>query len=934
MSIKVKAYDEHSGINRIAVQLQNEHGRLVSESNVKTIDDEGYHVYSFPITENTQSGRWELNYIYAYDNVGNNISYHNNSSDLSSATFEVYSHGEVPNTLSDIFVTSNETWNYRTVNSDVYVGPQAILTIKGDVRINGNIYVLGGMISYGTLNANKLYAREVIFGYTSTFYNGTINIRSGINNINAFYTSNQPIPDIPMRVLGPIVVDDQGYILYLKGEVLPIADFYINDIKADYSRIGTFTIKNQFYNAYSQIDLQMLDIFGKKHYEVIDLTSYSDLTRIGGIGLNGVYNSNRTITFNQGVAILNGEEVQSGFTISDEGVHDFVLNIPEFDPFQIQFEIDKTLPIITIEEYDTQETNQDITVIASTNEGSLNQTSYTFTENGEYTFIATDEAGNVTEETVTITNIDKTPPEVSGVVNNKSYNSNRTISFNEGVATLNEELFVSGSVVSEEGSYLFVATDSVGNKTTIIFTIDKTFPIITIEEYNTQQTNQDITVSVIANEGILNQTSHTFTENGSFTFIATDKAGNVTEETVTITNIDKIPPEVSGVVNNGVYNTNRVISFNEGTATLNGSNFTSGTVVSVEGSYVLEVSDVAGNKTKVEFKIDKTAPVVSGVENNGSYNANRTITFNEGTATLNGSNFTSGTVVSVEGSYVLEVSDVAGNKTKVEFKIDKTAPVVSGVENNGSYNTNRTITFNEGIATLNGSNFTSDTDVSVEGSYVLEVSDAAGNKTKVEFKIDKTAPVVSGVENNGSYNTNRTISFNEGTATLNGSNFTSGTVVSVEGSYVLEVSDVAGNKTKVEFKIDKTAPVVSGVENNGSYNTNRNITFNEGIATLNGLKITSGTVVSVEDQYVLVVADAAGNKTKVEFKIAKTPTYIIGDVNGDGRVSIADVVILRRYLAGLVSLTETEQKAADLNKDNRVSIADLVQLRRQLAGLQ
>ena len=43
----------------------------------------------------------------------------------------------------------------------------------------------------------------------------------------------------------------------------------------------------------------------------------------------------------------------------------------------------------------------------------------------------------------------------------------------------------------------------------------------------------------------MNATTHTFTENGSFDFVATDDAGNVTTQTVVITNIDKVAPVVS-----------------------------------------------------------------------------------------------------------------------------------------------------------------------------------------------------------------------------------------------------------------------------------------------------------------------------------------------------------------------------------------------------
>lgn len=67
-------------------------------------------------------------------------------------------------------------------------------------------------------------------------------------------------------------------------------------------------------------------------------------------------------------------------------------------------------------------------------------------------------------------------------------------------------------------------------------------PVITIEPYSTEWTNQDITVKAKTSKGTLNQDSYTFTENGSFTFVATDEAGNRVEEEIIITNIDKIKP--------------------------------------------------------------------------------------------------------------------------------------------------------------------------------------------------------------------------------------------------------------------------------------------------------------------------------------------------------------------------------------------------------
>ena len=58
--------------------------------------------------------------------------------------------------------------------------------------------------------------------------------------------------------------------------------------------------------------------------------------------------------------------------------------------------------------------------------------------------------------------------------------------------------------------------------------------------------------------------------------------------------------------------------------------------------------------------------------------------------------------------------------------------------------------------------------------------------------------------------------------------------------------------------------------------------------------------------------------------------YILGDVDGDGRVLAKDVATLRRYLAHWTGVTIVEA-AADVNKDGNVTAADVAILRRYLA---
>lgn len=289
--------------------------------------------------------------------------------------------------------------------------------------------------------------------------------------------------------------------------------------------------------------------------------------------------------------------------------------------------------------------------------------------------------------------------------------------------------------------------------------------------------------------------------------------------------------------------------FNETSGLLNGKQIESNDMVTSEGNYTLVVTDAAGNSRTVKFTIDKTAPVVTGVDNKGIFSHDVMVNFNEGTATLNGDAITSGTVVSDEGTYSLIVTDQAGNVTTVKFTIDKTAPVVTGVSYNGLYNHHVTVHFNEGTATLNGEVITSETVVSLDGTYSLFVTDQSGHVTIVKFTIDKKGPIVTGISNNVLYNHDVTVIFNEGTATLNGKAITSGTVVSKEGTYTLISTDQAGNTTSVRFTVDKTAPAVRGVSNNGLYNRNVTLSFNELGAVLNGKQIAIGTVVSKDGTY-------------------------------------------------------------------------------------
>ncbi|MDM5331620.1 S8 family serine peptidase [Neobacillus sp. CF12] len=87
----------------------------------------------------------------------------------------------------------------------------------------------------------------------------------------------------------------------------------------------------------------------------------------------------------------------------------------------------------------------------------------------------------------------------------------------------------------------------------------------------------------------------------------------------------------------------------------------------------------------------------------------------------------------------------------------------------------------------------------------------------------------------------------------------------------------AEGKTAWNFASDKVsgdtilyAKWAAGVENHGVYNQDVKISFNEATAKLDGKDFTSGTAVTGEGNYTLVITDAAGNVSTVKFTIDKT----------------------------------------------------------------
>ena len=106
--------------------------------------------------------------------------------------------------------------------------------------------------------------------------------------------------------------------------------------------------------------------------------------------------------------------------------------------------------------------------------------SYTFTENGEFTFDYEDEYGFTGTITAKVDWIDKEAPVITGVQNEQTYNVAVTpIVSDENIETIElvkdgnkVEDYISGKEITENGKYTLTAKDKAGNITIVVFTID------------------------------------------------------------------------------------------------------------------------------------------------------------------------------------------------------------------------------------------------------------------------------------------------------------------------------------------------------------------------------------------------------------------------------------------------------------------------------
>ncbi|MGI6235641.1 MAG: DUF5011 domain-containing protein, partial [Christensenellales bacterium] len=264
--------------------------------------------------------------------------------------------------------------------------------------------------------------------------------------------------------------------------------------------------------------------------------------------------------------------------------------------------------------------------------------SYTFLQNGEFTFVYEDENSNRGFTTAKVSTIDKEAPKLhifADIIRPTSENVTITVSYSDNIdvkeVTHNIE---PEDIIPSEAGFVYICSenkaievtvyDTAGNKTTKLFDvnyIDREKPTAEIYYSPSNSTNKNVRAVLIPNElvKILNNSGkaeYIFTQNGEFVFEFEDQAGNKGSITAEVDWIDKIPPRVSLEYSNNAM-TNKpvevILHTDEDVVIVNNGGSANRTFYR-NGEFTFRVRDEAGNiaEIKAEVKnIDADKPEIT-----------------------------------------------------------------------------------------------------------------------------------------------------------------------------------------------------------------------------------------------------------------------------------------------------------------------------------
>ena len=429
--------------------------------------------------------------------------------------------------------------------------------------------------------------------------------------------------------------------------------------------------------------------------------------------------------------------------------------------------IDKEAPTATVT-YDKENiTNSNVIATITPSEEvtitSAGGNRHVFENNGSFEFTFMDTVGNEGHAIATVDWIDKTAPiaTVSYDITEPTENEvTATITPNEDVTVTKPADGSLSHVFTTNGKYTFEFVDAAGNTGTaeaVVSWIKTPLPQVDIEYSTTLPTNGNVTATLVADENITvvngdGSMSHTFTDNGEYTFEFVDDDGNHGTIVAEVSWIDRDAPTGTVEYSTTSPTNENVIAMlyidNNEEVTILDSNTNA-----IDAMNKMRAAKASCTAESLPFgsPVRQHIAIMNTMLAEAKANAATTYTFTE------------------NGKHVFAFMDAAGNRGSADAEvtwIDKTADATveydtTELESGKKIVTATLVPQEDGIKVLNN-NGSMEYVFGENGEFVFEIEDALGNKQSIVAKVDwlpKNDPSQGGddgdnTNTNGNENTN------------------------------------------------------------------------------------------------------------------------------------------------------------------------------------
>lgn len=530
---------------------------------------------------------------------------------------------------------------------------------------------------------------------------------------------------------------------------------------------------------------------------------------------------------------------------------------------------------------------------------------YTFTENGEFTFEFVDKNGNKGSTTAKVDWIDKTPPQASVSFSTTELTNEEvvaTLTFDKkNVTILSEDVQVSDNPVDNSktitfdsnASYELKFADELGNigtKNITVDWIDKEAPTANFIYNTTHLTDKPVTVTLDPSEEVTvtnngGKDTYTFNQNGEFTFEFVDRAGNTGTATAIVNWIAKVPKY---------------------TLTYSPKEWTTGNVT-------------------VTLDLEEGYTLVSNYGNN-------VYTFTE------------------NGEDSFEYIDENGNRGSIPIKvswIDREDPTGT-IEYSPNYKTNKSVTATlipseeVTVTNNNGSKVYTFTE---NGEFTFTFVDRVGHQgtaTAIVDWIDKVKPNATlsyDITEETDSNVTVTVSFDKDNVRITNNNGRNKYTFTENGEFTFTFADEAGNTNSITAKvtwIKKKEPendeIISSkyeIANNIIRKVPINLEVNE---FMKNIQTQKEVVIKDKNQNIIKGTQKIGTGMKAHVGNNSYTFIVTADVDGNGTINLTDLAKMCLHYIEEEKLVSEYFEAADIDGNGKITIKDLAKMQLLLIG--